>query len=73
MWMTITDEDIRRVVFDQSIKKGPGPDKFEFKAIRLLWEWDAPRIIAIVKMSFRLGIHSQAWKEERGVVIAKPN
>jgi hypothetical protein len=57
MWKTITDEDIQVALFDQSVKKAPGPDRLGFKAIRLLWEWDAPRIIAIVKMSFRLGIH----------------
>jgi len=69
----ITEEDIRRAVFDQLVKKAPGPDRLGFKAIRLLWEWDAPRIIAIVKMSFRLGIHPRAWKEAKGVVILKLN
>jgi hypothetical protein len=69
----ITDEDVRGAVFDQSVKKAPGPDRLGFKAIRLLWEWDAQRIIAIVKTSFRLGIHPQAWKEAKGMVIPKPN
>jgi len=73
MWKTITDEDIRLALFDQSVKKAPGPDRLGFKAIRLLWEWDALRIIAIVKMKFRLGIHPRVWKESRGVVIPKPN
>jgi hypothetical protein len=44
-----------------------------FKAIRLLWEWDSRRIIGIVKMSCRLGIHPRVWKEAKGVVIPKPN
>jgi len=39
----------------------------------LLWEWDAPRITAIVQTTFRLGIHPQAWKEPRGVVVPKSN
>jgi len=73
MWKKITDEDIQLALFDQSVKKAPGPDRLGFKAIRLLWEWDAPRIIAIVKMTFRLGIHPPVWKEARGVVIPKPN
>jgi len=73
MWKTITDEDIRLALFDQSVKKAPGPDRLGFKAIRSLWEWDAPKIIAIVKMTFRLGIHPRVWKESRGVVIPKPN
>jgi hypothetical protein len=57
MWKMITEEDIRVAMFDQSVNKAPGPDRLGFKAIRLLWEWDAPRIIAIVIMTFRLGIH----------------
>jgi len=73
MWKKITDEDIRLALFDQSVKKAPGPDRLGFKAMRLLWEWDAPRIIAIVKVTFRLGIHPRVWKEARGVVIPKPN
>jgi len=59
MWKKIIDEDMRLGLFDQSVKKAPGPDRLGFKAIRLLWEWDAPRIIAIVKASFRLGVHPQ--------------
>jgi len=55
------------------VKKAPGPDRLGFKAMRLLWEWDAPRIIAIVKVTFRLGIHPRVWKEAKGVVIPKPN
>jgi hypothetical protein len=38
MWMTITDEDVRGAVFDQSVKYAPGSDRLGFKAIRLLWE-----------------------------------
>ena len=33
---TITNEDIRKALFDQSIKKAPGPTKLNFKAIKLL-------------------------------------
>jgi len=57
MWKKITDEDIREALFNQSIQKAPGPDRLEFKAIRLFWEWDSQRTIDIVKLSFRLGIH----------------
>jgi len=38
-----------------------------------LWEWDSQRIINVVKVSFRLGIHTRVWKEAKGVVIPKPN
>jgi len=73
MWKKITDEDIRLALFDQSVKKAPGPDRLGFEAMRLLWEWDAPRIPAVVKTCFRLGIHRRVWKEAKGVVILKPN
>jgi len=73
MWKKITDEDIREALFIQSVQKTPGLDRLGFKAIQLLWEWDSQRIINIVKVSFRLGIHPPVWKEVKGVVILKPN
>jgi len=73
MWKKITDKDIQVAVFDGSVKKASGPDRLVFKAIRLLWEWDSQRIINIVKMSCRLGIHPRVWKEAQGVVIPRPN
>jgi hypothetical protein len=33
----ITEEDIEKALFEQFIKKAPGPDKLNFKALRLLW------------------------------------
>jgi len=69
----ITDEDIPLALFDQSAKKAPGPDRLGLKATGLLWEWDAPRIIAIVLTTFRLGVHPHVGKEAKGVVIPKPN
>jgi len=38
MWKKITVEDIQLALFDQSVKKAPGPDRLGFKAVRLLWE-----------------------------------
>ena len=35
MWKMITEENIRKAVFGQSVKKAPGPDRLGFKAIRL--------------------------------------
>ena len=54
MWKRITEEDIREVLFNQSVSNAPGPDRLGYEAMRLLWKWDSRRIIAIVKMSFRL-------------------
>jgi hypothetical protein len=58
MWKKITEEDIREALFEQWVKKAPGPDRLGFKAIRLLWDCESNWIIKIVKASFRLGIHS---------------
>jgi hypothetical protein len=33
----ITEEDIEKALFEQSIKKALGLDKLNFKALRLLW------------------------------------
>jgi len=57
MWKMITDEDIQEALFNQSVQKAPSQDRLGFKAIRLLWDWDSQRIINIIKVSFRLGIH----------------
>jgi hypothetical protein len=40
----ITKEDIEKALFKQSIKKALGPNKLNFKALRLLWSWDKARI-----------------------------
>jgi len=66
MWKKITEEDIREALFNQSVQKAPGPDRLGFKAIRLLWDWDYQRIINIVKVWFRLGVHPRVWKEAKG-------
>jgi hypothetical protein len=52
MWKKITESDIQEALFDQSVKKAPGPDRLGFKVIRLLWDWDSRRIIEIVRASF---------------------
>jgi len=57
MWKKITDEDIREALFNPSVQMAPGLDRLGFTVIRLLWDWDSQRIINIVKVFFRLGIH----------------
>jgi hypothetical protein len=44
----IIEEDIEKALFEQSIKKAPGLDKLNFKALRLLWSWDKARIQALI-------------------------
>lgn len=51
----------------------PGPDKFNFRVIRLLWSWDAERILALVKNSIRLHYYPTSWKQARGILVEKSN
>jgi hypothetical protein len=44
----VTKETIKEAILGQSVKKAPGPDRLTFRAIRLIWEWDPDRIIALV-------------------------
>jgi hypothetical protein len=44
----ITEKDIEKALLKQLIKKALGPDKLNFKAIRLLWSWDKARISALI-------------------------
>jgi hypothetical protein len=44
----IIEEDIEKALFEQFIKKALGPDKLNFKALRLLWSWDKARIQALI-------------------------
>ena len=35
----IAEKDIEKALFKQSIKKAPGSDRLNFKALDLLWTW----------------------------------
>jgi hypothetical protein len=52
--------------------KAAGPDRINFKAIRLLWGWDEKTVVALVKTAIRLGHHLKEWKTATGVLIPKP-
>ncbi|RJE17249.1 reverse transcriptase, partial [Aspergillus sclerotialis] len=59
-------------LYSQNTKKAPGMDRLNFKACRLLWELDAPRVIALARQCLRLGVHPKAWKTAKGILIPKP-
>jgi hypothetical protein len=73
MHQSVDEALVRQALFSQSIKKAPGVDKLNFRAIRLLWEWESTRIVALVRQCFRLGVHPQTWKTARGILLRKPN
>jgi hypothetical protein len=71
-WHECIDEaTVKRALFHQAVQKAPGIDRLNFRALRLLWEWDSPRIVALARQCFRLGIHPQAWKTAKGVLLRK--
>jgi hypothetical protein len=70
--LEIRREEVNAAIFEQSVKKAAGPDRINFKAIRLLWGWDEERVVALVKTAIRLGHHPKELKTATGVVIPKP-
>ena len=73
-WHTQIDEDtVKKALFHQAVQKAPGIDRLNFRALRLLWEWDNVRIVALARQCFRLGIHPRAWKTAKGILLRKPN
>lgn len=47
-WHDQVDEAIvKHVLFHQAVQKAPGIDWLNFRALRLLWDWDSSRIIAL--------------------------
>lgn len=72
-YIRITSQLVEKALFCQSPTKAPGPDKLNFKVIRLLWNWDPGRITAIVKNTIRLHYHPKSWKRARGILLEKGN
>jgi len=64
---------VQKALFGQAIKKAPGLDKINFRALRMLWSWNPARITALIKQCARLGIHPPTWKAAKGVILRKPN
>lgn len=58
-------EMVRRALYSQKSRKAPGPDRLGAPILRLLWQWDAQRIVDLVAHSFRLGVHPRVWKVAR--------
>ncbi|ODM18159.1 hypothetical protein SI65_06030 [Aspergillus cristatus] len=73
-WHGQVDEGIvKHALFHQAVQKAPGIDRLNFRALRLLWEWDSPRIVALTRQCFRLGLHPPVWKVAKGILLRKPN
>ena len=64
---------VEKALLCLSINKAPGPNKFNFGAIRLLWSWEPERIISIVKHVIRLHYYPTCWKRARRILLEKGN
>lgn len=70
--LDVTESSVWQALHHQSTKKAPGPDRLNFHALRLLWEWDSVRIISLIRQCLRQGYHPYAWRTAKGV-LRKPN
>ena len=48
----VNEELVRQALFYQAVQKAPGIDQLNFQALRLLWEWDSLRIVALAQQCF---------------------
>jgi hypothetical protein len=71
--IAIRDIDIKEALFNQFTKKALRPDRLNFKALRLLWQWDKDKVKALVTQCFRQGHHLYSWRIAKGIILKKPN
>ncbi|POS88401.1 hypothetical protein EPUL_000062 [Erysiphe pulchra] len=45
----VSKEVFYKAIYLQSVKKAPGPDRINFRAIRLLWSWDSRTITGMFR------------------------
>jgi len=61
-----------RALSSQSIRTAPGPEKFSFASLGLLWKWDKERIVELPKAAVGTGRHPAVWKWACWVAIRRP-
>ena len=69
---SVTEQAVRRALFAHSIRKGRGPDKLTFEAIRLIWELVKKPIMDHRRAVIRTCRRPAVWKRASGVVHGKP-
>lgn len=63
----ITKKLVQKALIAQSTQKRPGPDKMNFRILRLIWNWEAKHMTQMVQQAIRLGYHLQEWKRAHGI------
>ena len=69
--LQIRRNTVWKALFTQAPQKAPGADRISFKALRMLWDWNADRLVALARQCARLEVHLQAWKTIRGMMLKK--
>ena len=44
----VTEDMIHKALMTHPILKAPGPNKFNFRILRIVWRWDSKRFITMV-------------------------
>lgn len=69
--MEVTQSAIACALMSQSASKAPGPDRINFRILRMIWSWNKTRITTMVQQAIRLGHHPRQWKKARGILLEK--
>lgn len=62
---------IHKAHMTQSTSNAPGPDKFNFRILHMVWEWDSQRLITMDQHTRRLGYQPKRWKKAWGILLEK--
>ena len=70
-WDTLTDNEVKEVIFTSSSKKTAGSDEIEFTIIQEAYKAIAELINLIYKILIKKGFHPQCWRERTRVILKK--
>ena len=59
-YLKIMKKKISYAFMSQCGTKAAGPNKINFRIIRMLWEWDKEQISSIIQQAIQLGYYSKA-------------
>lgn len=69
----VTKDLVHKALFTPSVKKYPSLEMLNFGASRLLWSWEANRVVSLIKHCIRVWYHSHPRKEAKGILLRMPN
>lgn len=69
----VTEKILQQALYQQYIKKAPGPDQINFCALWLLWKWDLSRIINLIQQCVKQCHYPHVWRISKGILLCKPS